>query len=236
MQHPNTQTHPWQKLVRTFLLLITLWGMQLWLTPTPIALADTIAEVEPNNDVQGSQSNLPMAVNFPFFDDFETGIIEPSWGTTASGRGLVENDSDAPHNGNYSIFLGQKVTGDGSASLDLVIDLADQEDVYLDFWWRGTGRAIDPANAVYISENDGVKWIYAGNLSGNSQIYGHAIIHVSEIASANGLTLNNHFMIRIYYDSYGGAIGGLRIDDVRIGDIDPSKIGISYIYLPTVSK
>lgn len=48
-------THLCQKLLRALSLMIALWGVQLWLTPTPIALADTIAEVEPNNDAEHAQ-------------------------------------------------------------------------------------------------------------------------------------------------------------------------------------
>ncbi len=158
----------------------------------------------------------PSTAPFPFFDDFEASTLDADWSSNSWGMGRVERSSDSPYRGTSGLFLGQKLTGNSGADLELTIDLSNQTEVFLDFWWRATGEAYEGTNGVYISDNDGATWKQVEGLSGNSQVYGHAIINITGAAAANGLLLNSHFKIRIYYVDYYDRIGGLYIDDIRV--------------------
>ena len=150
--------------------------------------------------VSAAALNAPTVAAFPFFDDFETGVIGADWTTNSWGSGRAEISSDAPHSAANHIFLGQKVGGQSGASLELLIDLSSQTDASLDFWWRGARKATNDENGVYISD-DGKNWKKVANLNGNPPAYGHFLIDIDKAAAANGLTLNRQFHIRFYYHS-----------------------------------
>lgn len=164
----------------------------------------------------------PRTVAFPFSDDFETGTLASDWSTNTSGTGVAEISSDNPHSGTRHVFLGQKIVDDGHASLVLSINLANQPDVFLDFWWRATGDVSPAGNAsssgVYISEDNGITWKKIRNLTGNAQSYNHEMINLVTAAAAQGLTLNDHFLISFHFQRVNNSIslGGLRIDDIRV--------------------
>ena len=164
----------------------------------------------------------PTAATFPFFDDFEASGLVSDWATTTSGTGVAEISTDNPHSGSRHIFLGQKVVDDGHASLVLSINLANQPEVFLDFWWRATGNVSPAGNAsrsgVYISEDSGVSWKKIRDLTGNAQSYNHELINLVTAAAAQGLTLNDHFLVSFHFERVNNSIslGGLRIDDIRV--------------------
>ncbi|MCB0097487.1 MAG: hypothetical protein KDE46_17270 [Caldilineaceae bacterium] len=161
--------------------------------------------------------NTPTVAGFPFSDNFESGIIGADWSSNSSGAGQVEISTENPHAGSYSIFMGKKLKQDATANLFLTTDLAGQNDVFLDFWWRANEEAGDPDNGVYISDNDGASWSKIYDLGGNAQGYMHAFINVADAAADRGLTLNNHFRIYLYYESrYFNNVGGLYVDDFQL--------------------
>ena len=164
----------------------------------------------------------PTTATFPFFDDFEASGLGADWATYTSGTGVAEISTDNPHSGSRHIFLGQKVVDDGHASLVLSINLANQPDVFLDFWWRATGNVSPAGNAsrsgIYISEDNGVTWKKIRDLTGNAQSYNHELINLANAAAAQGLTLNDHFLISFHFERVNNSVslGGLRVDDIRV--------------------
>ena len=142
-----------------------------------------------------------------------------------NGAGVVEISDEAAHTTPNNLFIGKKIAADAGASLHWLVDLANQPTVYLDFWWRATGVANIAANGVYFSVDDEVTWHKLYDLNGNSQSYAHVIINLSQEAANRGLVLNNRVRISFHYTSrYWDAIGGLRIDDLRIGSQDPNQV------------
>jgi hypothetical protein len=164
----------------------------------------------------------PQVAAFPFSDDFEAAALGADWVTYTSGTGVAGISTDNPRSGTRHIFLGQKVVDDGHASLVLSINLANQPEVFLDFWWRATGNVSPAGNAsrsgVYISEDSGVTWKKIRDLTGNAQSYNHELINLVTAAAAQGLTLNDHFLISFHFERVNNRIslGGLRIDDIRV--------------------
>lgn len=175
----------------------------------------------------------------PTTESFSTTTFARGFYPVGSGSASVEISNEASQSAPYNLFIGKKVMGnaDTGASLHWAVDLADQPTVYLDFWWRATGTANHGNNGVYISVDDEVTWTKLYNLSGNSQSYNHAIINLTQEASNRGITLNNRVRIAFHYASrYFEPIGGLRIDDLQIGTVDPNRRDRSIVYLPLVRK
>lgn len=180
-----------------------------------------------------------VVTTLPTADAFATTEFTKGFYPVGSGHGMVEISDEASSSAPYNVFLGKKITGneDTGASLHWIVDLANQSAVYLDFRWRATQTANNGNNGVYISVDDEATWTKIYNLNGNSQSYNHAIINLTQEASNRGITLNNRVRISFHYTSrYFEPIGGLRIDDLRIGTEDPRRIGRTLIYLPLVRK
>jgi hypothetical protein len=163
-------------------------------------------------------SRAQAVASFPMSDVITSTVFSQGLHPVGSGAGIVEISDEDAHSGDYHFFLGKKLEDNASAALHWLVDLEDQEDVYLDFWWRATGLADSEENGIYISVDDGRTWIKIwGGLSANRQIYGHDIINLAAAASARGLIFNNRVRISLVYASrYYDAVGGLRIDDLRL--------------------
>lgn len=156
--------------------------------------------------------------SFPFRDSFEDSSFVQGWYPTSSQNGVVNIDISEPNSGSRHVFLGQKADGVAHASLTLMIDLAGQQDVYLDFWWRKIGNGLISGNSgVYISGDEGANWIQIFNFNDVPTSYRHDLFDLATIAKSEGLTLNNRFSVRFNYDYYsGGANTGLRLDDIQL--------------------
>jgi len=155
----------------------------------------------------------------PFYEDFESGDLGPGWWTETTNEGRVRVGSIAPYAGAYSALLDDSVAGSSYsiAALVLLIDLAGQSDVTLDFWWREFNDEYNPEDGVFISDDNGVTWVQVLPFSGNSSSYQHAVIDLDQAAVANGLTLNDHFLIKFqFYDNFPISTDGYAIDEVRV--------------------
>ena len=131
---------------------------------------------------------------------------------------MVQISNDNPHAGSNHVYFGQINQGAASAELLLTINLANQSDVYLDFWWRVLANsAISGNSSVYISNDNGVEWVKIYGFESLPNAYSHAIINLKKAADANGLAFNDHILVRFYYTYHsGGDNTGYRLDDVRL--------------------
>lgn len=166
----------------------------------------------------GSSLEQPAAP-FPFSDGFESGSFGNGWTPGSAANGVAQIRTDDPHSGTYHAFLGQLQSGTAYVSVDLLINLANQTDVYLDFWWRTMGDVDYGAgqSGVYISDDSGANWKKIKNFGDNFH-YSHEIINLANAAANQGLNLNNHFLIRFYFEKrYNNSGGhGIRLDDIRL--------------------
>jgi hypothetical protein len=168
--------------------------------------------------VQVPASAAPSAASFPFSDGFEATGFGANWSTDTLNNGVAQLSTDYPHGGIRNVFLGQKVTGAATASVILTINLLNQPDVFLDFWWRASGNVPEAINGVYIRENDSDAWKQISELDANSHSYSHELINLYEAASASGKTLSSNFQIRIsFYATFFNSVNdGLVLDDLRL--------------------
>lgn len=162
-----------------------------------------------------------LMVSFPFSDGFESGSFGSGWTPGSAANGVAQIRTDDPHSGTYHAFLGQHQSGNAYASLTLLVDLANQASVYMDFWWRTTGNDFHHGtqdSGIYISDDNGVNWKKIKDFQGNNSHYSHDIINLTAVAASQGLNLNNHFLIRFYYEREYPLVrlGGIRLDDLRL--------------------
>ncbi|MCA9995421.1 MAG: hypothetical protein KDE56_06735 [Anaerolineales bacterium] len=161
-----------------------------------------------------------LMVSFPFSDGFESGSFGSGWTPGSAANGVAQIRTDDPHSGTYHAFLGQHQGGQAYVTLDLLINLANQSDVYLDFWWRTTGDVSWVGNAedsgIYLSDDNGNSWHKIMDFQDNFH-YSHDVINLANAAAIKGLSLNDHFRIRFYFERYSGSrSGGIRLDDIRL--------------------
>ena len=155
----------------------------------------------------------------PFYEGFESGGLGPGWWIETTYEGRVRVGSLAPHAGAYSALLDDRIAGGNrsTAALVLLIDLAGQTDVVLDFWWRDFNDEYDPEDGVFISDDDGATWVRVFSFNGDVSTYQHAVIDLDQAATGNGLTLNDRFRIKFQFrDNFPIDIDGYAIDDVRV--------------------
>jgi hypothetical protein len=171
---------------------------------------------------------LFAVASFPFCDGFESGHVGTGWTTYTTGEGQVRVSSSYPYSGTYSVLLDDSVKDAtySHAALILTIDLSGQSNVVLDFWWRDFYDEDHAADGVFLSDDWGTTWFTATNLTGSQSSFTHDVVDVAAAASTHGLTLNDHFQIKLqFYDNEPIASDGYAIDEVCVQA--PPKIEIS---------
>jgi hypothetical protein len=182
--------------------------------------ADPLVTVAGSDAVQDA-TGYPAAV-LPFRDGFESGILGKSWIEAADNEGRVRIESLYPYLGNYSLLLDDSIAeGDYShASGSLFVDLSDHKDVRLSFWWREFDDEDHPNDGVFISDDYGATWSQAFSFNGSTEVFTHTIIDLDSTASAAGMTLNNHFLVKFqFFGNFPIPFDGYAIDDVQINTL-----------------
>jgi len=176
-------------------------------------------------------SLIPNAVTFPYSDGFESGALGTEWSEYTTEDGRVRVSSDYPYSGTYSLLLDDSVddTTDSVAAAILTIDLSGQSDVELNFWWREFNDENDAEDGVFISDDDGSNWYQAYSFNEGSETWGQTAVDIDAKAADNGLTLNDHFQIKLqFYDDSAIDSDGYAIDNVSVQE-PPNRL-----YLPIV--
>ena len=160
---------------------------------------------------------------FPYSTGFETGDFENVWIASSSNSfGRVQvTTNNTPRTGTYHMTMDVN-TNDNYATnyADLYIDLAGQTDVVLNFYLKDFGEEDDDVDGIYLSDDGGASFTYAYEIIPNNFADGtwnYITLDLDDLASANGLTLNSTFVIRIHqYDNYSIANDGFAIDDLEV--------------------
>jgi hypothetical protein len=126
--------------------------------------------------------------------------------------------------------MGKTTDSGGSTTnaLDLSLDLTGQADVELTFWLYSFGEGTNPEDGIFFSDDGGTTFNKVLDFTGgewNSFFYGQLPpLDVDALAAANGLTLNDQFVIRWQQrggsdfrdTAFGDDEDGLFIDDVVV--------------------
>ena len=197
----------------------------IWHTPGPqnVLLSATNEAGTVTNTHQITLS-APPAAEFPFFDGFEMGALDPVWLTQVIGQGRIQANTYAPQAGLYSALLDDAVQDStySTAALILTIDLAGQPNAVLDFWWREFGDENHPQDGVFLSDDYGANWYQVLSFNDGPQSYQHEYVDLGTAATAHGLTFNDQFQIKFqFYDNEPVPNDGYAIDNVRVAPATP---------------
>ncbi|ETX04685.1 MAG: hypothetical protein ETSY2_27420 [Candidatus Entotheonella gemina] len=177
-----------------------------------------------------------------FSDGFESGELDPAFwearpGTPAGVVEVISND-DVPQSGIFGVRLGKSVDGDATTnSLDLTLDLSGREQVELSFWVRSNNDATNPQDGLWFSDDGGQTFtkVFDFDLSNWTQgTYGQfPPFDVDLLASENGLSLTNQFVIRFQQHGdrdFTGVASGR--DGIYLDDVSVSAGPVTYSALP----
>jgi PKD repeat protein len=220
-----------------------------WHLPGPKLI--TVTATNPGGTVSHSHAITVVAAAFPFYEDWEAGVLDWPWSTytSAQGRVRVSNEYETPF-GSYSVLLDDAQGDDiySTAALILTIDLDGQLGAILDFWWREFDDEDHVQDGVFTSDDNGFNWtkVYSFTTGAPpSDDYQHTLVYLDAETSANGPTFSDHFQIKFqFFDNWGVDQDGYAIDEIRvrgipIKDVDlvgptSGDLGIIYTFTATV--
>jgi hypothetical protein len=157
-----------------------------------------------------------------FYDGFESGSyrLGSEWAVETDYEGRVRVSTSYPAAGNYSLLLDDGIgPGDftSHASAILALDLSGETEVKLGFRWRDFSDDDDPDDGVFISDDDGATWHQVFAFVGTVSQFTYQLVDLDEQASAAGMNLNDHFLVKFqFYDNWPVPTDGYAIDDVVV--------------------
>ena len=171
------------------------------------------------DEVRVQAAPAPTPASFPFYDGFESGSLGNAWVTTFTNEGRAQVSSSYPYAGSYSLLLDdwENDSIESTSAAILAIDLSAQSQVNLAFWWREFDEEFSTEDGVYISADGGGSWDKVYSLSASDNSWRQLIIDLDAEAQSNGLSLNDHFMIKF---QFSGELDipsdGFAIDEVQV--------------------
>jgi hypothetical protein len=175
-------------------------------------------------------------VSFPMeTQTFEDAELPQGWFLVNRGAGGAEVNDQYPYRGQRSLSLTQPRSDDGRASLVLLVDLTNQSQVYLDFYWRETDHRVRHDRAIFISDDDGENYVRVRNLPNERTNFRHEVIDIAAAARRANVVLNDRFQILIRHDapsdsgnpsSNGQPGDGIIIDNFRLSATNPLNLYI----------
>jgi hypothetical protein len=122
-----------------------------------VRAADRIGNEDGNMTERGAKIG---PVVLPFYDGFESGILQAGWSIFTTNQGRVRVSTLYPYAGGYSVLLDDSENGgdNSRAAVILTADLSGQSNISLSFYWREFSDENDPEDGVFISDNYGANW------------------------------------------------------------------------------
>ncbi len=190
--------------------------LRVWQNSSGASAGFTICVREPDS--------MPCA-SIPYYTGFENGI-DSCWQLLSSntvGRIRIDSVCDA-RNGNASLLMDQNLNGSYAVNeARLRIDLRDQSNVKLSFWWHEYGDESNAEDGVFFSDNGGESFVKVAELKGSFEAWTHYILDVDYLVSLNGLNLTEAFVIKFQqYDNWGMICSnptggdGFAFDEIRL--------------------
>ncbi len=159
--------------------------------------------------------------------DFESGTMPASMisQVTSSGgsTGRVEVSNLNPKNGTYALNLDTDISGNFTQQAAiLMVDLAGQTDVELNFWVFEYDDENHTPDGIFISDDNGANFTQILSLNDFPFGYVNVQLDLDEAAANAGLTLNDQFLIKFQsFDNFPIASDGYTFDDVCVQPASP---------------
>lgn len=157
------------------------------------------------------------AGNYPFFDDFESGVLQPHWTLATTGGGNASVTAGDGPKGAFHLVMEAVPDGvDGTASITVSLDLGGQSDVGIRFAHKEFSDEDHDEDGVFVSD-DGVTWFKVLSLNGGSSTYATRYVELDPLAANLGLTYGPDFRVRFQWrDNFGPPTDGFAFDDIQI--------------------
>ncbi|MCF8299305.1 MAG: T9SS type A sorting domain-containing protein, partial [Saprospiraceae bacterium] len=188
----------------------------------------TFDEINVYNDSAVTYASIPYSTGF------ETGF-DNSWrikSTLSCGR-IVATSTKAPHLGNYHLTMDASLGGayyTNQAKLHL--DLSNESDVQLSFWWKDFGDENHTEDGIFFSDDGGNNFVKVLSLQDTSHFWMQKNLNIDALCQANNLSLSSNFVINFQqYDNYEIGADGFAFDDIEVNSTPKAFITIEpYVF------
>jgi hypothetical protein len=150
--------------------------------------------------------------------DFEDGI-DKNWTLSSSEafgmHHVVEEHS--PYAGDKHLLLeGWAFDMYSTNEASLHLDLAGENRVVLDFWWKEFNDENDVLDGVYISDDNGQSFVKIFSLTGTNS-WQRTVLDLDYYIDLNSMSYNNNFIIKFQqYDDQDAPDDGLAFDNIQV--------------------
>lgn len=176
--------------------------------------------------------NTVQPASFPTCTGFKTGSLPsyfyPQTSSNGSAKGRVRVTTDFPHSGLYGLDIDTDCDGCDGPTLQsavMVIDLAGQNKVELDFWVHEHGDEDDPEDGLFISDDGGVTWAQIMSLNGFPISYQRVELDLVAATADAGMSLVDGFQIKFQsLDDFMIDLDGYSFDDICVQEDLPEII------------
>lgn len=157
--------------------------------------------------------------DIPYSTGFESGSFDQYWTTESSASvGRVQVTNGNGPSGSYHVTM--DVTTNGTYSQNearLGLKLAGKSNVNLTFDWKEFSDENHVEDGVFLSDNGGASYTKVYDLTNGTSTYQTINLDISALASANGLSLTNTFIVKFQqYDNYAITTDGHAIDNISV--------------------
>lgn len=172
--------------------------------------------------------------SIPYSTGFETGF-DNSWrikSSVSSGR-ILPTSTKAPHLGNYHLTMDAAIGGTYYVNqAKLHLDLSNESDVQLSFWWKDFGDENHTEDGIFFSDDGGNNFVKVKSLQDTSHFWMQKNLNVDALCQANNLNLSSNFVIKFQqYDNYGIGSDGVAFDDIAVNSTPKAFITIEpYVF------
>ncbi len=156
----------------------------------------------------------------PYSTGFESGTLDKHWKThsdTQFGRVLLTTNH-GPKSGAYHLTMDDGSKGTYSINqARLYLDLSNQAQVDLTFWWKEFNDESHAEDGVFISDNGGNTFTKVYSLTAGNSSWKEIALDLDQLAHENGLKLNATFVVQFQQtDNYGINTDGMAFDDLSV--------------------
>ncbi len=155
----------------------------------------------------------------PYTTGFENGL-DQFWCTASENSfGRIQvTGANTPNNGTNHLTMDVTTSGNYSTNeATLGLRLAGQTNVKLDFYYKEFSDESNLEDGIFFSDDGGATYVNVYALHNNNGVYQLISLDVTALAAANGLQLNNTFVVKFQQrDNYTIPTDGMAFDDISV--------------------
>ncbi len=172
--------------------------------------------------VRNSACNSPNYVTLPYYEGFESGILDAEWCTTINAQNRTTiTSNNTPYVGTYHLtmdVINDNVFDTNEASLHL--DLSGETQVELSFYFKDFGDEDQNVDGIYLSDDGGANFSYVHEIDPTAYVnntWNNITLDIDALAAGAGLSLTSTFVIRfLQYDNYRIDNDGMAFDEIQV--------------------